>query len=52
MIEIRTLLFAESDHHHLHQAALDGTIEICVCLDTIERNDVVCFSGISIKENR
>ena len=51
VVKVRPFLFAKPDNHHLHHAALDRAVEICMCLNAIERNNVIRFSGIPIQKN-
>ena len=45
-------VLAETDHHHLEQAALDGAVKTGVRLDAGHDADVIGFGGESIQHYR
>ena len=52
MERVGSLLLAQADGDHLHQAALDLAVEIGVRLDTVDRDDQVgLLEGVPIDED-
>ena len=52
MIMVRTFLLAQSDDHHLHQAAFEFPLKIRMGFYPIEHDDMIGFSGITVQINR
>ena len=52
MIGQRAGVFAQADHHHLHQAAFDGAVIAGVRLDAGHDADVIGLGSDAIEQDR
>src|SRR5919106_939865 len=52
MVMLGAMIFAETDGHHLEQAALDGAAEIGMRLHAVDDADVIRLGGIFIEPHR